>query len=66
MTKLSELIEDLQALEKEHGDLNVYAVSGSSGVAYELSSVFLRGPDDCGDAGPFDEDGSWIEIYAGN
>ena len=67
MVTLSELIETLQKLEDEgHGDLNIYAVSGSSGVAYELSNAFIRGPEHVGDAGPFDEDGDWIEIYAGN
>lgn len=68
MSQLSELIESLQQLEKQgHGGLEVHAVVGSSGVAYELSHCFLREAKDASEeTGPFDVTGPWIEVYAGN
>ena len=59
-----ELIASLQEhVDSGDGDLKVFAVVSSSGVAHSLQHAFLRGPEDCGDAGPW-ESGPWIEVCA--
>lgn len=68
MSTVNELISQLEKVREEGlGDAAVYCVVGSSGVAYELGSVFSRAASETSEEyGPFDVDDDWVEIYGGN
>lgn len=63
--KLSDLIQKLTELERlGHGDKTVYYRRSSSGDCGELHYPMVSDKEE--EAGPFDENGPWIEISAGH
>ena len=62
---LSDFIKSLQKLEKAgHGDLEVFYRHGASNDCGPLATAFVT--DRVDDTGPFDVEGNYISIYAGN
>lgn len=63
--KLSTFIKNLQELKRlGHGDLEVYYRHGASGDCGKLRSAWVT--DEKEDTGPFDINGNYIAIFAGN
>lgn len=63
--KLTKFIQMLQKLEAEgHGDKPVLYRHGASGDCGELGSAHIT--DEENECGPFDLDGEYVSVYAGN
>ena len=65
---LSELIQRLQELEEEAGDLLVFSSHGASGISTELGypSLAVRNEYDNGDTLDLEMGEQYVSIYAGN
>ena len=65
---LSDLIQRLQELEDEGGDLLVFSSHGASGISNELGypQIAVRNEHDDGDTLDLEMGEQYISIYAGN
>lgn len=54
--KISELIKELQAVKRAHGDLDVYGGNPDQGTSYEVSSA-----QECHEYGDSDK---WCQVFS--